>query len=103
MQNETGFSLCATPEGRVAAGPVVRGTPNSVNVPIACPPGADFFGLYHTHPGGVPEPSPKDMQSAAEVGASVSCINADGVLRCYPVAAGMGRRGRCRRVRLRRR
>ncbi len=81
--NEIGFSLCRTPAGELVNGPVATGTPNRVGIPIACPPGAKWEGLHHTHPGGVPRLSGLDLATASQTGAKVMCVEADGDLRCY--------------------
>ena len=73
-QNEIGYALCQQPDGSYVNGPVAEGTPVSVNIPIRCPSGTKFVGLYHTHPGGVPYPSNTDIQSAARVRAAQLCI-----------------------------
>lgn len=87
--NEIGFSICRAPDDMLVSGPVAVGTPNRVNIPIACPPDAEFIGLFHTHPGGVAKPSQLDEQSAADHNAKVMCIEADGILRCFPVDASL--------------
>ncbi len=83
--NEIGFSLCRYPSGQLTHGPVVSGTPTSVNIPVACPPGARFEGLFHTHPGGVAYPSNTDIRSARKVRAEHLCIAVPdtGEMRCF--------------------
>lgn len=81
--NEIGASICGGPQGQVVFGPWSEGTPMNVSVEISCPPGMDFLGIYHTHPGGVAMPSQLDVKSGLEVGAKYLCISADGDLRCY--------------------
>ncbi len=83
--NEVGFALCRTPANKVVRGPAATGTPTSVNIPVACPPNSQFFGLHHSHPGGVPTPSPTDRASAARVGAKELCITNDSVTKCHSV------------------
>lgn len=82
-RNEIGASICKKPNGKFTFGPWAEGTPTSVNVPVACPKGSAFAGIYHTHPGGVPLPSQTDLRSGIKVGADVLCINADGVVQCF--------------------
>ena len=81
--NEIGASICGAPDGSIAFGPWATGTPTSVQVEVGCPPGMDFLGIYHTHPGGVAQPSAQDIQSGLAVNAKHLCISADGDLRCY--------------------
>ena len=83
--NEMGFTLCRTQAGRLVAGPVATGTPTSVDITVACPKGARYEGLFHTHPGGVASPSTTDVRSALRTGAKNMCIDADGDLRCWRV------------------
>lgn len=82
-RNEIGASICQKPNGKIVFGPWAEGTPMSVNVPVSCPKGTKFHGIFHTHPGGVPLPSKTDLQSGERVGAQVLCINADGVVQCF--------------------
>ena len=82
---EIGFALCRARDGRLVPGPVAVGTPWSVEVPLSCPPGTRLEGIFHTHPGGVPHPSPQDVRSALQAGVRVLCIDADGVMRCWRV------------------
>lgn len=87
-RNEIGFSLCNL-RGKVVAGPVTQGTPTAVDIKIACPPGATFFGLLHTHPrlpdgrGGIPKLSRVDRDSAIRVKADVSCVVTEGATKCF--------------------
>ena len=82
-RNEIGASICRRPNGTFVFGPFATGTPTSVNVPIKCPPGSRFHGIYHTHPGGVPIPSRQDIKSGQITGSKTLCINADGRVRCW--------------------
>lgn len=81
-RNEIGASICRRPNGTFVFGPFATGTPVSVNVPIKCPAGSDFYGIYHTHPGGVPIPSGRDIQSGIKTNSQVLCVNADGRIAC---------------------
>ncbi len=84
--NEIGFTMCrVTASGELTHGPLAEGTPDSVNIPVSCPPGSSFEGLFHTHPGGSSFPSPTDIRSAKKIGASVLCIDADGDTNCFRV------------------
>lgn len=85
MANEIGFTLCRTPRGQIVRGPMATGTPTRVQIPVACPSGTAFFGLFHTHPGGVARPSAQDIASAQRVGAEVICVASDTELRCFGV------------------
>lgn len=91
-RNEYGFSLCRTRGGAIVAGPVATGTPTSVQIPVACPKGSTFFGLYHTHPGAgaVAYPSPTDVASGRRTGSKQLCIQSNRALNCY----ALGRQGR---------
>lgn len=82
-KNEIGASICRRPNGSFVFGPFATGTPVSVNVPIKCPAGSTFHGIYHTHPGGVPIPSAQDLRSGRQTGSQVLCVNADGNMVCY--------------------
>ena len=84
-QNEVGASICRTPTGGIVFGPQAEGTPMSVDVPIQCPAGSKFEGIFHTHPGGVPIPSPQDLRSGRSVNANILCIRVPdtGQTRCY--------------------
>ena len=84
-ENEKGFSVCEFADGGLTHGPVAHGTPTSVQIPIACPPGSRFRGMHHTHPGGIAQPSATDIRSARRVGADVLCIDADGDFACFQV------------------
>jgi len=82
---EIGFSLCRAQNGKLVKGPLAKGSANEVSVPVHCPEGSKFEGLFHTHPGGVASPSPQDIKSAVEVGANVLCIMNDSSLRCFRI------------------
>lgn len=86
--NERGASICRRPDGSLVFGPFATGTPVSVNVPIRCPPGAKFHGIYHTHPDGVPIPSGQDLKSGRQTNSQVLCISVPtgpnaGRIACY--------------------
>lgn len=81
--NEFGFALCRTQTGKLVKGPTASGTPGNVTIPVDCPAGASFEGLFHTHPRGMAEPSPLDTASAEKVGARVLCIASDTETRCH--------------------
>ena len=83
MPNEIGFSLCKLPSGKLTHGPIATGTPISVGIPVQCPSGSALYGLFHTHPGGVPYPSQRDVKSQRLTGAKVSCIQSDKALKCF--------------------
>ena len=75
--NEYGYAMCRRADGRLVQGPTAWGTPTSVNIQVACPPGASLIGLYHTHPGGVSTPSAQDVKSARDVQAGFLCIRSE--------------------------
>ena len=81
--NEVGFAVCRMSNRRLTHGPVSVGTPTNVYIDVQCPKGSQFEYLFHTHPGGVPVPSPVDVRSARLSGARGLCIDADGAMRCY--------------------
>ena len=85
MPNEIGFSLCKMPNGKLTHGPIATGTPVSVSIPVQCPSGSSLHGLFHSHPGGVPYPSQQDVKSQKLSGAAVSCIDADGKIKCFKI------------------
>ena len=87
---ETGFSLCRTRQGALVNGPEATGTPNRVEIPVSCPAGSQFTGLFHTHPSGVALPSATDIASARKVNAKVLCISSDSETRCQKM--GMRKR-----------
>lgn len=87
---EIGFAMCKTPQGGLVAGPMSSGTHNRVEIPVSCPIGSRFTGLYHTHPGGVALPSRTDLDSARKVGAKALCISSDTETRCQKM--GMRKR-----------
>lgn len=82
---ERGFTGCAMPDGRLAHGPIATGTPTSVSIPVACPPGGEPQFLWHSHPGGVAYPSKQDIKSTREVGLRDLCITVpeQGETRCF--------------------
>ncbi len=81
--NEIGASICQRPNGSFVFGPFAEGDPMSVQVPLSCPQGSEWYGIFHTHPAGVPIPSPTDIRSGLKTGAKVLCINADGHTECW--------------------
>ena len=83
QHNEIGYTLCRTQGGKLMRGPIAEGSSSAVRVRMACPPGTQLEGLFHTHPGGVARPSAVDMATARRVGAKIMCIDADGELRCF--------------------
>ena len=87
--NEVGAPICRFPSGQLAFGPWRQGDPMGVSVTTQCPNGSQFWGIYHTHPRGVPMPSDQDIKSGVESKARVLCINAtspanpQGKMRCF--------------------
>lgn len=84
-KNEVGFTICRTPGGQLTRGPLATGTPRAVSIPIACPSGATFEGLFHTHPGGAVTPSRIDLDSAKKFDAKVLCITNDSQTQCFRI------------------
>lgn len=88
MPNEIGFALCKLPSGKLTHGPIAQGTPISVGIPVQCPSGSSLYGLFHSHPGGVPYPSQQDVKSQRAASAKFSCIDADGRIKCFKLKGG---------------
>lgn len=82
---EIGKALCLGPEGQLAEGPLGEGHYQGVNIPIHCPPRHKPIGTWHTHPGGVVEPSPEDWQMTHSRGFRFMCITVpeSGETKCY--------------------
>lgn len=95
LANEVGFALCRDSWGRLTFGPKAEGSPWSVDIALECPEGSEFFGLYHTHPGGFPVPSAQDWQAARTFGAQALCVEVPDTdeMECYEVIPE-SRRGR---------
>ena len=83
--NEFGFSLCQAQDGKLVKGPTATGTPINVSIPVTCPAGSHFTGLFHSHPRGVAYPSPQDIDSALRVGAKILCIQSDQEMKCFRI------------------
>lgn len=85
VDREIGFAICRGPDGQLAPGPVAQGHLYGVSIPIACPPAFQPVGTWHTHPGGVPEPSPQDWEMTRRHGLRHLCITVPdtGQTRCY--------------------
>lgn len=81
-KNEVGFTLCRTKSGQLTRGPMAMGTPRAVSIPISCPVGSRFIGLWHTHPGGSVTPSRVDKNSAIRFDAEFMCITNDTKTKC---------------------
>lgn len=86
-QNEIGHTICERPNGEIVSGPVAEGGPVSVEIPLQCPAGSRYVGLWHTHPGGIPYPSSVDIRTAQLTRAEKMCISVPetGVTKCYNV------------------
>jgi len=84
LNNEVGAMLCRRPDGSTVMGPQASGTHDQVDVPFKCPVGSDPYGVWHTHPDGIPEPSPEDIDAALEFGLKRLCVTVPktGVTRC---------------------
>ena len=72
---EEAFTLCQLRDmllkGREARGPDKW----SVNLHVGCPSGGKPIGLFHTHPGGEPEPSAQDIFEAKRLGMHFLCVS----------------------------
>ena len=71
---EIGKALCKGPDGQIAGGPVAEGHMYGVTIPVSCPPGYNPVGTWHTHPGGVVEPSPEDWEMTRKLGFRYLCV-----------------------------
>jgi proteasome lid subunit RPN8/RPN11 len=72
--NEVGAMLCRRRDGSTVMGPRAQGTHDRVDVPYSCPPGSDPYGVWHTHPHGIAEPSPDDIRAATAFGLRRLCV-----------------------------
>ena len=82
---EHGFPICAN--GGLSKGPESVGHRYGVKVSTTCPPGTRLVGLYHSHPGGIPEPSLADIREAARFRIPNLCIGVpeQGIIKCHRV------------------
>ena len=94
LANEIGFALCRDERGRLTFGPKAEGSPYHVNIDLDCPEGSNFFGLYHTHPGGFVTPSDQDWHVARQLGAEFLCVEVPDTdeMECYEVVQAQRRR-----------
>lgn len=69
---EHGFAICNA-NGRLLRGPESVGHRYGVKVDVTCPRGSRAVGIFHTHPGGVVEPSPADIREARRFGVPYVC------------------------------
>lgn len=85
LDREIGKALCVGPGGELAGGPVAEGHYYGVTIPIQCPPRHQVIGTWHTHPGGVVEPSEEDWQMTRSKGFRFMCITVpeSGETQCY--------------------
>jgi len=74
QNNEVGAMMCRRPDGSTVFGPRSQGTHDEVDVPYRCPTGSDPYGVWHTHPHGIAEPSPDDIQAARSFGLKRLCV-----------------------------
>jgi len=79
---EHGFVICNC-NGKLVKGKQTVGTKNSLKVDANCPCG-NLVASFHTHPKGIPEPSPKDISESYKRGIDC-CIGVPetGVVKCY--------------------
>jgi proteasome lid subunit RPN8/RPN11 len=82
---EHGRCMCDD-NGVLILGPETTGDRYNVSVDIACPQGKPV-GIFHTHPGGKPVPSPTDIRSAQQYKLKTLCIGVPetGEVRCHKV------------------
>jgi proteasome lid subunit RPN8/RPN11 len=78
MEKERGYTYCSGKRKGVE----VQGGTHSVAIPICCPAGSEPRALFHTHPGGTIEPSPRDIRTMKEKNLPI-CIKAGTRIRCY--------------------
>lgn len=71
--NERGATICRRGFDLIKGREVV-GSRNTVKVPLVCPPGSEPFALWHTHPGGDPNPSPQDIREVKRLGLAAICV-----------------------------
>lgn len=74
LNNEVGALMCSRPGGETVFGPRAHGTHDNVDVPFQCPPDSKPFGVWHTHPHGVTQPSADDVRAARAFGLKKLCI-----------------------------
>jgi proteasome lid subunit RPN8/RPN11 len=74
MNNEVGALMCRAPDGSTVYGPQASGSHDNVQVPYQCPSGATPFGVWHTHPHGIAEPSPDDIAAGKRFGLKQLCV-----------------------------
>jgi len=60
-------------------------SPYNVTLRTGCPEGGKPVGIFHTHPGGVAEPSAQDLAEMRRAGLEHLCISDDNVTKCYRV------------------
>lgn len=66
--------LCSRPDGATVLGPRAQGSHDNVQVPYSCPTGSKPFGVWHTHPHGIAEPSDDDLAAARQFGLKKLCV-----------------------------
>lgn len=75
MNKETGFTICQCGE-KIVKGCEAEGKDSShVSVPVCCPTGCKPVGIFHTHPGGSPRPSDKDISEIKRLNLAHLCIS----------------------------
>ena len=60
------------------------GSPTDVWINPSCPAGK-AIGIYHSHPGGVSEPSVQDISAMLKAQLPFLCIQGEDALACYKV------------------
>ena len=87
LDREVGAAICACNKtGEVTLGAMAIGPDQyTVSVPISCPSGHRAIGVWHTHPGGVAEPSQADRRQMRQLGLKHACITVPdtGETRCH--------------------
>jgi hypothetical protein len=71
---EHGFAICQDAQGNTIAGTETKGHRYGVQIDVSCPTGFAATGLFHTHPGGTPTPSPQDIKEGCRLGIRHLCI-----------------------------
>ena len=83
---EHGYVVCLTQKGDMYKGPEAVGHRYGVRISPTCRVGKPC-AVFHTHPGGVPEPSEADVRAAQEQRIPWMCIGVPetGEIKCHRV------------------
>ncbi len=90
---EHGFAICQDAAGNTVAGRETAGHRYGVQIDVSCPAGFKPTGLFHTHPGGTPQPSRQDIREGCRLGIRHLCIAVPetGELQCHDIGRRCGR------------